>query len=114
MNEDIKNYLRTEKSFIIKAEMPKFFHRIRHTESFIILLDRLHDLQISKTTELANKEILIQELKKENKKLHDIIEIQDNVIDWAKANVNEMDCRGDDDCDHCHLFQLLHDLSDYE
>jgi hypothetical protein len=26
---------------------------------------------------------------------------------WMSANIPEMDCRGDEDCDHCHGLQIL-------
>lgn len=29
------------------------------------------------------------------------------LIDWAKANIPEMDCRSDEDCDHCYGLQVL-------
>jgi hypothetical protein len=30
-----------------------------------------------------------------------------SLYSWAHANVGELECRGDADCDHCHLRQIL-------
>ena len=31
----------------------------------------------------------------------------DPLVDWAKTNIPEMECRKDDDCDHCVGMQIL-------
>lgn len=35
-----------------------------------------------------------------------------SIADWAKANHPEMECRGDEDCDHCVLGQFLSALKE--
>jgi len=49
---------------------------------------------------IDHAEIKIQKLEKRNK-------IMENIHAWAEANIPEMDCRGDEDCDHCCGRQLL-------
>lgn len=44
------------------------------------------------------------------KEAYGISEAQKNIIEWAKYSIPEMDCRNDEDCDHCYGMQLLHDL----
>jgi len=32
------------------------------------------------------------------------------LVSWARANVEYLECRSDQDCDHCMLVQVLGDL----
>jgi hypothetical protein len=32
------------------------------------------------------------------------------LVSWAEANIPEMECRGDSDCDHCIGMQILNEL----
>ena len=35
----------------------------------------------------------------------------ENMLSWALAVIPDLECRNDEDCDHCHGLSLLHDLA---